>query len=325
MTEPTILQVIRAQRTALLRRDAETLRRYAEQWRDVERAIRDAAELLAVELAEMAANGQSVPEWRLYQMERYQELLRQAQAHIRTYADEIAPQVAAEQAAFWRMGSADALAQIGAITSAFNTLPVSATNTMIGFAANGSPLRNVLQSHWPHAIDGITRELIRGMAMGINPRVVARNAARGSQASLKQMLTVARTEQLRAYREATRDTYQRSGVVERYRRVCARGPRTCIVCLALDGKTYPVSQQMPTHPNCRCTMSPELAGYTINYGQSGSDWFASQDADVQREMLGPTRYRMYREGAPLTAFAEETFDPVWGAGLRLRPLGERAA
>jgi SPP1 gp7 family putative phage head morphogenesis protein len=322
MTEPKprILQVLADQRAALLRRDADTLRRYIDQWQRVEERLQYNAESLALEIADRKARGLPVSRDAIYRLDRFKELLQQTQQTIRGYALDLAPQIEAQQQQMWEAGQVAANEQIAAIKSSFNKLPIDATNTMIGFAADGSPLRDLLQSSWPNAADAMMRALVVNVAMGKNPRVTAREMTKASQASLKRMLTVARTEQLRAYREGSRDIYQRSGVVKRYKRLAAKNARTCLLCLADDGKIYEVSEPMPVHPNCRCTSTPLVDGYTINYGKNGAEWFNSQSASVQREMLGKARYEMYRNGTPLSAFASVHNHPDWGKTLTKLPI-----
>lgn len=319
-----IIAVIEAQRTALLARDTATLQRYVSQWRDVESALKESIENLAYAMAERRASGNPVSQSSIYQLDRYQTLLQQTRQQIQDYARQLAPQIEGEQASLWQQGQLDANDQIAAIVGAsFNRLPIEATNTLIGTTADGSPLRDTLLSHWPNAVDAITRELLRGVAMGVNPRVVARRAAAASQASLRQMLTTARSAQLHAYRESSRDLYKRSGVVSSYRRLCAKNSRSCALCLALDGKIYPVSEPMELHPNDRCTSTPVIEGYTIEYGASGQEWFAVQPPTTQKQILGTARYALWRSGKhTLLDFVKIHNDPDWGKTLTSKTLEE---
>src|SRR5690606_14899995 len=102
------------------------------------------------------------------------------------------------------------------VTAGFNRLPVEAVELMAGLAGNGSPLRQLLAQSWPLAADGLTNELVTGMALGYNPRKVARLMAQGATGSLDRMMVIARTEQLRVYRTANVSSYRASGVVTSY-------------------------------------------------------------------------------------------------------------
>jgi SPP1 gp7 family putative phage head morphogenesis protein len=316
---PTILRVIQMQRAALLRGDVATLRRYANQWRAIEEQIKEASENLAYRMMERKADGKPVSQNMLLQDERYQALIKQTRQQIDGYARQLAPQIESEQQRLWEQGQVDASEQIARVVGAFNRLPVDSTNTIIGTTADGSPLLNTLRASWPSMIAPLTAELIRGVAMGVNPRVVARRMAVATQSSLKRMLTVARTEQLRAYRESSRKLYQHSGLNE-YKRMAAKNNRTCPLCLADDGKIYKTVEPMPIHPNCRCTSIPIIEGYTIDTGKTGAEWFAEQSPETQRQMLGPSRYEMYKQGTPLSAFSKVRNDLEWGKTLVKLPI-----
>lgn len=266
-------------------------------------------------MVERKAQGLPVTQNSLYRVERFAMLMQQTQQQIQGYARQLAPQIEEEQQRLWGAGQEAANDQLASVVGSFNRLPVQSTNTIIGTTADGSPLLNVLRGHWPIAVDGIVAELVRGVALGVNPRVVARRAATAAQASLKQMLTVARTEQLRAYREASRDIYKRSGVVKQYKRLAAKNNRTCVLCIADDGHIYQVDEPLPLHPNCRCTSIPVVDGYKIDTGKTGAEWFAAQSVETQRAMLGKSRYEMYKNGTPLSAFLGIRNHPDWGPNL----------
>jgi hypothetical protein len=53
---------------------------------------------------------------------------------------------------------------VGAPGIAFNALNVPAVEAAVGFAADGSPLARLLAESWLDAADGMTRELVSGIA-----------------------------------------------------------------------------------------------------------------------------------------------------------------
>jgi hypothetical protein len=108
---------------------------------------------------------------------------------------------------------------------------------------------------------------------------------------------IARTETLRAYRQATSETYQQSGIVKAWQRLAALSSRTCMACIALDGKVYPMSRPLVDHPNGRCTMIPLLTGETqMPPFTKASDWFIAQDEQTQRDMMGHGKYEAWKDG-----------------------------
>lgn len=69
-----------------------------------------------------------------------------------------------------------------------------------------------------------------------------------------------------------------------------------------------------------CTIVPVIRGFAPTTWKSGSTWFGEQSADVQRKMLGPERYKLFKSGTPLTDFVQVTDHETWGPSLKLRPL-----
>jgi SPP1 gp7 family putative phage head morphogenesis protein len=179
----------------------------------------------------------------------------------------------------------------------FDRLPVSSVERMVGLAGDGSPLRSVLAEASRVGPDALANELIRGVALGLNPREIARRAMRqGLATSYTRMMLIARTEVIRVARQTTQDNYRHSRVVRGYRRVAAKSIRTCIACLALDGREYPLSVQFEEHPAGRCTMIPILIrGEPVEF-LTGPEWFAQQPTATQRSMMGPGRWELWRDG-----------------------------
>jgi SPP1 gp7 family putative phage head morphogenesis protein len=92
--------------------------------------------------------------------------------------------------------------------------------------------------------------------------------------------------------------------------------RTTEICMAQDGRVYPINEgwRPPGHFNCRTTTTPVLRGWkafglsdppastrasmngqvpeTLTYGP----WLRRQSAGVQDEALGPTRAALFRSG-----------------------------
>jgi hypothetical protein len=96
---------------------------------------------------------------------------------------------------------------------------------------------------------------------------------------------------------------------------------------------HPKTEAMHPHPQCRCTMVPRTASWEqLGFPgipdhrpaiPTGVSLFARLPAGQQREVLGPTRYRLYREGAlDLWDLVRPTYNPRWGPGLRPANLSE---
>ena len=89
---------------------------------------------------------------------------------------------------------------------------IAVTNTRRGYAV---------------VLDRLGRTLIVGTAQGWNPRKTAARMKGDLAGGLQKALTIARSEQMRVYREATRAQYERSGVVSGQRRLSAHDDRVC--------------------------------------------------------------------------------------------------
>lgn len=321
-----------AHKADLLALDQQTLIDMGRQWLRVEEALEGQISALAMEAAEAKASGQAITVTNMFKRERYQRLLDQVRQQIDQYNDYVDDLVTGNRRKLAKMGSDQAaeLIQMSlleggetAVAASFDRLPVTAIENIVATAGPGGPVHTLLADAYPMAVDHMTDTLIQNTVMGINPRQTASDMLDGAAEGLNHALTVARTEQIRAYREATRQQYEISGIVQQYKRLAAKNSRTCPLCLALDGEVYPTEDLMNVHPNDRCTMVPVVDGMPEVTWETGSEWFAKQDPDVQKEILGPKAYDLYDEGRiELRDLVQKTTHETWGPSLKRRPLSD---
>lgn len=293
----------------------------ARQWGRVEHALQDKVELFTRRVMEEGITPTAILS-RQFQLDRYNELLRQTRREMDKYTDYLAPLIETGQRQAGAAGIAQSIAAIETvgemndITIKFDRLPVSAIEDMVGLAGDGSPLRATLTSTYGVGANGMLDRLVRGVALGQNPRVVARSMVRdGLSQSLSRMMTVARTEQLRVYKESSLSTYRSSGVVSKYKRLSAHDSRVCVGCLSQDGKEIELSESFKSHPNCRCAAVPVVNGMPPVKWLSGGDWLAEQPHDVQVEILGPSRFGMWQNGMSFDRFATVRPNATWGDAI----------
>jgi hypothetical protein len=141
---------------------------------------------------------------------------------------------------------------------------------------------------------------------------------------IAEMSTVARNETYRA-NESLFSGYRYIGVLD---------DRQCLVCGSMDQTVFKTLEEMPhlpQHRGCRCVAIPEVKGLEgfdddderasmdgpVPASTSYADWLAKQDPEVQRDILGPTRYSLYKEGMPITSFVSN------GEKLNLHQLVEK--
>lgn len=330
---PAVVRYMQENKLLLEARDADQMQLMVQRWLHMEDQLGARISDLTQHLAELKAAGEPITQEMLMARERYQRLLWQIQQELEDYTEFAADLIAKSQKELGRMGIEHGAQAIqlalgegapGIVGAYFDKLPISAVENMVGLTATGSPVADVLAKHWPDAVQRMTDILVRNTGLGINPRQTAREMADGMAAEgLNNAMTVARTEQLRVYREASRQQYQKSGLVPQYRRMCARQPRTCMACIALDGEVYDTEDLMELHPNDRCTMIPLVAGMPPIEMETGKEWFEKQPEHVQRKMMGPGRYDLYEKGQidleDLVVIGEH---PDWGPTAGVRSLAD---
>jgi SPP1 gp7 family putative phage head morphogenesis protein len=102
--------------------------------------------------------------------------------------------------------------------------------------------------------------------------------------------------------------------------------RTSSVCQARSEKVYPINSgpRPPAHPNCRSVMRPKVAaipGVAPFTPKSYSEWLKGQDAEVQDDLLGPTRGALFRRGGlDVDRFVDSKGQTLTIEALRKRDL-----
>src|SRR4030095_12680785 len=120
---------------------------------------------------------------------------------------------------------------------------------------------------------------------GRGPRAVAQEIREGLNGNLTRALKIARTETIRAYREASHRTHQEnSDVLEGWIWLSALNSRTCRACIALHGTFHTLDERLKGHVNCRCSQIPAVKGVGLGI-EKGVEWFRKQPAAVQKDIL----------------------------------------
>jgi len=327
MPQSEVITVMEQFKRDLLTQEAGQLDAMTRAWLRVEQRLMPRIELLARELAEMKANGDVITQAKLFRLSRYQSLLNQFQVEWLRYQASAIDTITDAQRDLGRIGIAHAadVVQVSGVTATFTRLPVEAVENLVGLLGNGSPLQTLLLSNAVKAgaIDGLTTALLEGVALGINPRKVARRMADALAGGLNQALTTARTEQLRVYRQMNLQQYRASGVVESYRRLATKDDRVCPACLSRDGELIPLGREMDEHPNGRCAQVPVVIGIGSPQWQKGPDWFKNQPPEVQQNILGPGRYAAWKDNQfRFEDLATVRSSATWGGSLQTTPLAD---
>lgn len=324
MAEPAAVRIAQSFQAQLRAADEEVILSMTRRWGNIEAQLQAEIDALAQQLADARDRGETVPKWKLYKMERYQSLLAQIGREVSSYmqwaivqlqdqaakAQQLAKRQAAEQIKV--QAGLDPTEQIRALWDRLATEPVEKLQAL---ARGGGPLHDILSSAYPAAVKGLTDKLLYGTAVGWHPRKTAREMLRngGLDQGLNHVLLVARDQQIRNYREAARDAYKASPLIYGYMRIAAKNERTCLACLALDGRVYPTAERMELHPQDRCSMIPLIHGRPIPQYLTGLDWLKAQPEDRQRRMMGPGRFDLWKRGGfRLDQLVTVKQNKIWG-------------
>lgn len=323
MPDSAVIVQLRSFKASLLREESTQMREMAQRWLQVERALDGNMAALAERMSNIARDGGTVTGGMLWQESRYRILLSQLTDELGKYTRYADRTITDRQAQLARLGIDHAVSAIEAqgVRSGFARLPVEAVQNMVGLAGDGSPLRTLLQASWPDAAQGMTNALVRGVALGWNPRKTARAMAAGSTRSLDRMMKVARTESLRVYRESSRQSYINSGVVTGYARIATHDKRVCPACLMDEGHVYELNEEMPEHVQGRCSMIPYCRGVPNPQWKKGEEWFNEQDAATQTSILGKGKYEAWQAGRfDLGELVTVKPNATWGDSLQVTSL-----
>lgn len=335
--EPGVVIALREFKQGLLARESAQMQTMAARWLQVEQGLGAQIDSLVYYLADLRAQGQIPTRSQIYQLQRYRTLLAQAERQFNEYAKWASDYVTRGQAEMVRYGidhayQATQTSYEGQIPAYFDRLSVEATENMIGLAGNGQPIGDLIYERMvrdangaplPGVFERVTQTLVEATAQGWNPRETARVIRDDITGGLQSALTIARTEQLRVYREAGVEQYRQSGVVIGMRRLVAHDGRACAACLADEGTVYPINAIIPDHPNGRCGQVPIVEGMDPVSWLGGEEWLRLQDEDVQMNTLGPGRFELWQSGRiRLSDLVVHTQSEEWGAGIAVRPLGD---
>lgn len=322
------------QRRELIIRERRTQRElivaYGQAIKELKTEI-DEAKRLVVEAQSMGVSG---TRW-LTREHRLESTLEGLRIGLARYLTQITPHVVGLQSDQARQAIEDSYRliqaslgdnRVGAIE--FRPPDPSVVARLIGNAADGTPLGDLLREAAGPAVNEARQTILVGVARGQHPSVIARKLRQVAKITAVRALAISRTESLRAYRQVTSNTLQQNpGVVTGWYWQSACDMRTCPACWGMTGSFHPVDESLNSHVNCRCSMVPatktwaELGfeGIPSPDGPQvapGEDTFAALTRPEQRQILGPGKYDAFTAGASLRDMAHDTHSPRWGKGIR---------
>ena len=159
-------------------------------------------------------------------------------------------------------------------------------------------------------------QLARSVVGSVGRRFLdgVRQVSRRSVDTMVQTITTHTVAQTRSLMYASNPD-----LIKEERWVSTLDARTSDICQALDGRVFPINEGIhpPAHPNCRSARMPIVPGLralptddkqflpsTIKESFDGKGpqvltydkWLKGQPASVQKDVLGPTRFALFKTG-----------------------------
>lgn len=321
-------ETLKRHRQRVIAREEQTFRELLQAYALIERELRESLRELERKINDAQAAGEVIsPSW-YQQGDRLKDLIDQVKSQIERFGGTAANITAREQRAAVTLAADAARATVQVIApnsfpigTSFNPLVVE---DAVGMMGDGSPiLEYYSQNLAPKVAEAIRVEVIKAAATGTDFRTLARRLLQTGQITKHRALTVARTEVGRVRRETTRRIYQDTPGVVGWEWVASKSPRTCVVCLAMDGKIFPLEEAFPQHINCRCTMIAVIDGVPRPPRTLGKEWFDKQPDDVKAKIIGVDGLAAYKEGLiTLDDFVGKKPHPLFGESVFTKPLSD---
>jgi SPP1 gp7 family putative phage head morphogenesis protein len=152
-------------------------------------------------------------------------------------------------------------------------------------------------------------QLRRSIALGEGPREAAERVRTVTRLSAARAERLARTALASASNRAVFEavTAARLPTLLGWRYSAILDGRTSAVCRALHGTEWKVGDPSitppPRHPNCRSILVPVLAGQDEPLFPDFDSWLRTKPEDEQLSILGPARFRLWKQGTPLGSMA----------------------
>jgi SPP1 gp7 family putative phage head morphogenesis protein len=258
--ESEVVRAARGFKAAILSDDATQMAHLADRYLQIELGLEDVIAALSERIANMEDEGRATY-WQVQKLSTYQRLQLRLAYELNQYNAWVAANVREEQLRFAGLGT-DHAASLLNVQKSGTAVPLTSAErdrlmAMIGYAGDGSPLSTLLSKSGDIVRNAVTRELLQAVSRSQNPRLTARAIRKATGMALNRAMAIARTEQLRVYREATAASYRASGI-QWYQRIAARDPATCLACLSLDGEISTSDASVDDHVAGRCVVGETL-------------------------------------------------------------------
>jgi SPP1 gp7 family putative phage head morphogenesis protein len=329
---PDLYDLVQEQREVVLSRDRAASADLVRAYSTVARSIREEIDEILSRI-NRAKKGEQVirPSWLDSEL-RLSSILRELRGKMSGYAESAAGILESDIEDAARMGdehTAELVRQ--QITVGFRRLNESALQSIVQFTNKGA-LRDLLDSFGPDLSKRLRALLVASITTGRSPNVTARLIRDAIGVPLTRSITIARTESMRAYREAAhRSLSENTRTVKGWYWYAKLARNTCPACWAMHGTKHKVDERLPGHPRCRCSMVPFTKSWSelgfpgiddtaIDPPTPGKERFERLKDSTKEAILGPTRFQAYQDGTSLDEMMYRRRSKKWGPSIAVRPL-----
>ena len=150
------------------------------------------------------------------------------------------------------------------VYSSFNSLNSSIVNKVVQEKWLGENYSSRIWKDKNSLVDTLETTFAQDVAMGKNPREIAKDISKKMGVKYSNCERLARTEFNHIANQATKDSYNSTQGIDEYKYVATLDSRTSEICQNLDGKVFLLSEAEeginypPMHPNCRSVTVPYL-------------------------------------------------------------------
>jgi hypothetical protein len=322
---PSRLQrAVTAYRAAIEADDAAALLRLTQAYQAARRRLNQRITALGPLLAE------DPTPYRVFADGRYRALLQQVDQELARLGGQLVTETTARQLAMVDRAGLVArgltAAQAPELAASFATIPPEALRDLVGAMGDGSPLAETVGWRFGAFRREAEDALAAAIVQGQGPADLARTLLGLTDGfAATHVLSLARTEPLRAFRTASLRTYaENADILSGWRWVATLSPATCLACLAMHGTEHSLSEQFfASHVRCRCSPIPIVPGRRAPALESGQAWFDRQPEAKQRQQMGAAAYEAYRAGdVTFRDFLGTRHDRDWGPSVYERSLAE---
>jgi len=312
-------------KSALEQHDTDIMNQMASKWLQIDRGLAAKVNSLTDEIANRWIEGKPVTQAWLNEIEYYKQLEEQARnaaAGYVNWAQTFTQQQLLQTTAFG-IDEATNLMNAGRTQSMgyFRGLPKGQIESIQALLMADAPLDKLFGSIIPGIGNNpIGNALLQGFSMGMPVKDIAKLMSDTAAIPYKRSLLIARTETNRAHRASTLYTYQKYGVVKKYKRMASR-KHACMACQLLDGTVYPANIPLSDHPNGACTMVPWVDGMKEPTWETGTERFMNMNEEQQRAQMGNNYYDAWKRGDfKLQDMVKINHNSTWGDSPGLVPL-----